>query len=209
MKKIYQKQYEDVFTSDRSSRSLNPAKLSFGNLDVDTYSRYFNNALSSGMLSLYNTFIQLIWLGRMFEYDTRRIKYRRKGFIQDKALSRFSRAYTGMDMRIFTRDFAFGKIESYVDEMFPSFDDGNPFENPGSYKLPYKRIGIDYMTVVYQMDERMELLELADKKEMSYNEFLDFVINQVYSTNEDVGRNKYDFVMSKICPPYVRNNDIK
>ncbi len=93
-----------------------------------------------------------------------------------------------------------------MQEMFPLFDQENPFTNPERYRLPFKNISIDYMTVVYQLEDRMYILAFADECDMKYNDFLDFVINHTYSINQELKKDRYDFILTSKCPPYVRDN---
>ena len=44
---------------------------------------------------------------------------------------------------------------------------------------------------------------------MTYAKFLDFIINQIYSINEEIGRDRYIFVTSRNCQNYVRDTDKK
>ena len=101
------------------------------------------------------------------------------------------RRHVGMDIQIITRSKFFSKLELYFDELFPGFDDGNPFENPEYYKFPFKNISIEFLLVVHQLDDRIDLLKEADKQKMTFAIFLDYVINHVYSENDSLGRIRY------------------
>jgi hypothetical protein len=101
------------------------------------------------------------------------------------------RRVIGKDIQIITKGKLFTKLESFFDELFPDFKKENPFENPDYYKFPFKNISVEFLIVVNQMDNRLELLREAEKEKMTYAVFLDYVINQALSINEELGRRKY------------------
>ena len=93
--------------------------------------------------------------------------------------------------------------------MYPGFEEGNPFENPEFYKFPYKNVSVDYMLVVYQMDDRLGLLDIAEKQNMSYARFLDYVINHAYSVNDELNYIKYSIRLGpdRMYSFFIRNKD--
>src|SRR5258706_15430408 len=98
------------------------------------------------------------------------------------------RRYVGHDIQLINRSFFFQKLESYYfDQLIPGFEEGNPFENPDYYKFPYKNISLDYLMLVYQLDDRFDLLTEADKQRMSYAVFIDYVLNHVLNENDILG----------------------
>jgi hypothetical protein len=101
-------------------------------------------------------------------------------------------------------------LDDYLSTLFPNFDTENPFENPDYFKYPFKNISFDFFPLVRQMDERMELLEMADKEDMTYAEFVDYVLNHCFSTNDELGRDKYLFNIGSESrkPMFVRNTDL-
>ena len=111
-------------------------------------------------------------------------------------------------MRSFSRSFGVTKIRGYLDELFPGFDEGNPFVDPHLYKFPFSFIPVSYLMSVYQLEDRISLLEKADEMRMPYNEFLDFVKEHVLIANQKLGRDRYTIMMVWArCPPYIRDND--
>ena len=206
---IYPKTYEDVYSSNRSRKNLNITRVNSDGMDLVPYNKLLKDVFFVGMNSMFNFYVQVIWLKRKFGYLNRSRKKGARGIIVDRAYSIFLRDFAGRDFRVLTRDFAFSKVETYIDEMFPYFDDNNPFTNPELFQFPFKKISIDFLTVVYQLTDRMEILEFADKSNMGYNEFLDFVINHISTINQNLKKDRYDFMLTNTCPPYVRDNEKK
>lgn len=194
--KHHSKQYEDVFSTDHKG-NRNTIKLESITTDimgVGEYINFFQGFLKEFYDDLFLQCVKLSWLRRKFIYGTQKAKmpvYASSRAFQGK-FTKFLRRYVGHDIQIITKGYFFSKLETYYfDILFPGFMDGNPFENPDYYKFPYKNISIEYLTLVYQLDDRFELLEYADKNKMSYAVFLDYVINHVLSENEILGRDRY------------------
>lgn len=205
--KEYPKQYEDVFASEGALEQCNLGLITNDKgMSQKEHFEFMGSFLKSASEDLFNLVVKFHWAQRRFFYrGVQRKKLGRNHFTVDNAFATFTRHYLGMNHRIITNAFYFSKVASYLDEFFPAFDDGNPFETPESYKFPFKNITVDFLTVVYQMPERMDILQEAEKKNMSYASFLDYVVNYVYSSNEE-HPNRLDFVYVKECPPYVRYN---
>ena len=125
------------------------------------------------------------------------------------AFVKFLRRNIGKDAQIITRSHFFPKLEMYFDDLIPGFMDGNPFENPEYYRFPYKNISVEYLLVVHQLDDRLELLKIADEKKMSYAVFLDYCINHAYCANEELGRDRYQMRHStdRTSPFYIKDTD--
>ena len=63
------------------------------------------------------------------------------------------------------------------------------------------------LVLVYQMDERMDLLKKAEEGKMTYYEFLDFILNYTFCVNDEAGKTIYTFVKPRVSnqfPPYVK-----
>ncbi len=206
--KTHPKTFEDIFTSDKTVKKFDPDNIVLpGVMSFDQYSMLMRNTIKNHYSDLFDFYVRVSWLKRNFRYKGVKIKNSANGIWIDQNFSVFMKNYVGSDIKLITQSFAFGKVESYFDEIFPWFSDGNPFENPSLYISPFKHITIDFMTVVYQMPDRMEILKMAEDKKMTYAEFLDFMINHTMSENESTGTDRYEFILSNKCPPYIKDND--
>lgn len=210
----HKKTYEDVFSTDHKG-NRNTIKLENVTTDimgVGEYIKSFQEFLKDFYDDLFLKCVKLSWLRRKFIYNgskSRMPVYTNTRMYTGK-FTKFIRRYIGHDIQVITKGYFFSKLETfYFDTLFPGFMDGNPFENPDYYKFPYKNISLEYLTVVYQMDDRFEILEEADKQKMSYAVFLDYVINYILSENEVLGRDKYTLTQNKSrgFPYFVRDND--
>jgi hypothetical protein len=209
----HKKTYENVFSQDKKSSNsqFKIEKVSVGELGVDNYIKIFKEYLNDFFGSIFNGYVKLSWMRRKFSYcDLKTIlPMYRTAPVLNLAFVKMMRRVIGKDIQIITRGKGFSKIETYFEDFFPGFMDGNPFENPDYYKFPYKNITLDFLMVVHEMDDRLELLDIADKEDMSYAVFQDYVINHAYSENEILGYNKYQINHNydMHSPFYIRDID--
>jgi len=201
--KNYSKQYEDVFTSGPSFKHCRIDKISVSDgSNLDEYITQARETTHSFYDMTFSYLVKMVWLYRRFCFDgKRRLQLGRNGIQVDGGFAKFFRHYVGIDTKLITRNDFLSKIITYLDDFFPGFDDGDPFKD--DYKYPYKTVALEYLVVVYQMPERLELLQYADDKKMKYTEFLDYMINYVNCYNEEHGT-VYDFILSYSFIPYVK-----
>lgn len=193
----HKKQYENVFSTDveKSITRLRVDKLSAEGMELNEYILLFQNFLKEFYDDLFFRCIKLSWMRRKFIfYDTKTIlpMYRNSRWM-NIAFVKLMRRNIGHDLQIITRGNFFTKLESYFNDFYPRFEEENPFKNPDYYKFPYKNLSLEYLVTVHRMDERLELLEEANKRKMSYAVFVDYVINHAYCENDFLGRMKYSF----------------
>ena len=205
--KEYKKTYEDVFLS---KGALARCDLSTITNDLDMtlkeFSGFMRGVLRDSSDELFKIVVSFFWIQRRFFYrGFQRKKPGLNNYAVDNAFALFTRHYLGMNHRIITQAFYYGKVVSYIKDFFPDFDKNNPFAEPEKFLFPYKNITIDFLTVVYQMPERLELLKIADERNMSYSQFADYMTNYVFSYNEEHPEH-YTFMYMRGVPPYVRNN---
>ena len=193
--KSHPKTYEDVFSSDHPSNTVKLVidQVSAYQMEMEEYVPLFKNFLKDFYLSLFNGGVRLAWLRRKFVYYGSRTKYPipRNSPRFNVAFVKFLRRNIGIDLQIVTKSKFFSKIETYFEDFFPDFDEGNPFENPNYYKYPFENVSIDFLVVVWQLDDRIELLRLAEEQKMDYAKFVDYVINHIYCENDLLGKKRY------------------
>ena len=204
--KEYEREYEYVFSDkDRIDRFCKLDKISFSDekLDINKYIDLFSSLSSNFENALFDALVKYTWLSRKFCYfDIRRKHMKSNNVSLDKAFGMFLRSYVGMDGKFILGGFnVSGMIIGYFDDFFPCFDDKNPFDE--KYEFPYENIKSEYLVVVYQMPERLEILDMAEKKKMSYVDFLDYVINYVSCYNAEHG-DTYLFNLTNTFLPYVK-----
>lgn len=211
--KTHRKTYENVFSTDhpKNKSKLNLDKITTGDMDLTEYIFLFKNLLTDSYEELFNFCLRLSWLRRKFVYNGRRMVFpmNKNSIYSSLIFVKFMRKTIGKDLQPITRSRFFSKLELYFDEMYPGFDDGNPFENPDYYKFPFKNISLDFLMAVYQLDDRMDLLKKAEELKMSYAVFIDYVLNHVYSLNDELGRPRYQIKhnRNRNFPFYVRDFD--
>lgn len=207
--KIYPKTFESVFSED-TRKKFDFSQVSTKDIEINKYIKDFRGLLIDFSYNLFDFYVKVTWLKKKFCYQNKQISINgNTGGNVDYVFTRFLRRIIGRDIQFLTRDFLYTKVISYFKDFFPDFDDGNPFENTEFYKFPFKNITIEYLVVVYQMEDRIELLKYADEQKMTYATFLDFVINQIYSINEELGRDKYLFIITRRHQNYIKDTDKK
>jgi len=204
--KNYEKRYEDFYTKPARVAKCDLSLITTDiGLDVNEYTDLLKKNIFLFEKTVFDNMVKYIWLVRKFHYrGQKRDKTYRNGHGIDRAFGIFMRHYIGTDRASFG-DRMFSRLVTYLYDIFPHFDVMNPFEEEMVY--PYKNIGISFLSFVYQMPERMELLKYAEEKNLRYSEFVDYVINYVYCHNEmmDIP----DFIFVDRNPPYIRYNKEK
>lgn len=206
--KEYEKQYEDVFTSEGALTNCDLSKISNDKgWELSEYMNTFRGFLKETSNMLFNIIIRFHWMQRRFFYNGyQRKKVGWNNFRTDNAFATFTRHYLGMNHSMIISAFYYNKVVSYIENFFPEFDEHNPLKESELYQFPYKNITIDFLTIVYQMPERLELLNIAERENMSYSKFLDYMLNYVSCYNEEHKKDIYTFIYSRACPPYIRYN---
>jgi hypothetical protein len=206
--KNYPRKYEYVFTGrDLINKKCKINEVSVYNNDpssVNEYINLFRETFRKFEADYFDSLVKIEWLSRRFCYHGyRRARNIGNGVDIDRAFGVFIRSFVGHDKRLFVLEKStLSKVITYLDDFFPNFNEGNPFKE--EYKYPYKVMTLECLSVVYQMDERLELLDYCDKKNMTYTEFLDYVVNYINCLNEEKG-DIYTFIF-KYGLPYIKNN---
>lgn len=204
--KEYPKKYESVFSGERALK-----KCDIDRVTSDTgwegrkYAKIFRDSMLDFQESMFDHLVKNIWLVRRFVYGGKpRLQKSRNGCWLDSAFAIFMRNHVGVDNRMVFRNDMFSKIEVYLDDFFHDFDARNPFEE--ELKFPYEHITLEYLVTVYQMEERLDLLNIAEREKLTYTEFMDYVVNYISSYNEEHGgeHSEYTFGLSQSFMPYVQ-----
>ena len=203
MFKKYEKQYEDVFTNEKTTKKCNLELVSTDvGMSVDEYMLKIRNEMEEFHVEIFNRLVKLTWLFRRFCYRGRRRKHLgSQGYDLDGSFGVFMRRYVGFDQRTITRYYLYRKVISYFDDFFPGFDIGNPFTE--EYEYPYKYMKMDMLFLVYQMPERLDLLKIGEERKMNLTQFEDYVINYIKCYNEEHGA-VYDYCFWNGGSPYIK-----
>lgn len=182
--KQYPKCYENYYKSKRSLTKCNPDFI--GNtigLDNKEYFEKIKKEFFLYQKQLFDSLIKIYWLLGSYTYRGFPKESRSNGFMLDRSYGVFMRNIIGFEHSLITRQRVNSIIYSYFKDFFPDFFAHNPFKE--KMKFPYKYITLEYLLPIYQIDERIELLEYAEKNKISYAEFLDYCINYVNCFNDD------------------------
>lgn len=186
--------------------------LSFDGIEEEAWTEYARIFIRDWTLKEFDYLVKLLWIISKLRLNGNPVK----DFIGSITLHGFSstildRSFAPLDStlkvagRLLKRDLLtfknFSKfdlsINSYIFSFFQrdAFMEHNPFLESQFFIFPYDYIDLDFLSFVYQMDERFEILELAEKKKWSLDYFRDWVINYAYSFNLEYGDNVFLLVM--------------
>ncbi len=207
--KEYPKTYEDCYTRETAVRKCKIEYVTNGNgISNSEYNNLFESELRRIMENIFDMIVRFSWLHFGFEYKG--YKRRKTGpnyFVINGAFGVYMRHFIGIDYRVFSRNPYYSKIVSYFKDFFKDFDKHNPFEEPEYYKYPYKHVTIDFLTIVAQMPDRLDLLQMAEDKKLKWDVFMDYVINHALCHNDKINKKMYTIINPvAICSPYIRNN---
>lgn len=207
--KLYPQTYEKVYLEDpeKSRVKLKIDKISIDGMGLNEYKTLFKDFLNKAYADEFLNYVKLSWLRRKFCYYGKKtiLPMNKNSLPLNSAFVKYLRRYIGKDIQIITRQRMFSKLEFYFDEFFPKFEEKSPFEDPDYYKFPFKNISLEYLMVVYQLEDRLELLKYADKMDMTYAFFAAFVSNHISSINEELDKDRYELVQTRNFPFYVRD----
>ena len=201
--KEYEKEYEDVFSSSRVLKKCKLYNVSTNNdLDLGEYMNLFRRTLRKYEREEFDHYVKITWLMRQFCYNGKqRRRFRANGHILDGAFAIFMKRDIGFDLFI-TKNTVFSRLVTYFDDFFPDFDLGDPFKT--KYEYPYKHVRLEYLMTVYEMPERLELLDHAEKKKLSYLKFQDYILNYIHCVNQDVDEQRFTFSISSHWVSYIK-----
>ena len=209
--KLYPKEFEEVFSSDRR-RKLNFSAISAVGMDIDKYTECFQGVLTDFYANLFDHCLKIAWMRRKFKYKDRKLSFPmgKNAYYGNLVFIKFLRRVIGHDIQVLTKARFFSRLESYFEELFPGFEEGDPFGNSEYYEFPFENITMEFLMPVYQMDERISLLKEADKQKMGYARFLDFVINHALSVNQETKKSKYEINHTgRDFTFFIKNNERK
>jgi len=190
--KKYEKIYEDVIkTSDTRHKQFKSTKFYLPEgLKIKDYAKYidsFAHEYSKTFFTLYAKFFWIQWAfgakkGGRIDTGNNLVNNTNRKYIQ--------RNIVGHELNIFM-DGDFYWLNEYMKSMFPKLIYKKPEVIPVECVYPFKNITLEFMQVVYQMEDKMELLKYADERDMKFCDFCNYVVNHALCINDEIGRVKY------------------
>jgi len=199
--------YEKVFTSNKylgrfKLERVVPPK---GFKDIAEYRDTLKDFLIWASFSVWDIAVKMEWLASKFKYDgARRPSSRTTGIQSNTAFSIFTKELIGINSHFVSYSFCVRKLKSYFKELFPTFNKDNPFTDPDKFRYPFQHVTVDFMVMVHQIPERMELLQEAEDKKMNFTTFTDFIINYIGKCNDLEGSDVFQLRRPKNFPLYVK-----
>jgi len=167
----------------------------------------FRNFFKEAHSQLFDIMVKEIWLEQQLLYQGARRNRSGNGYGADWTYSYFIKNMVGISQKPVTSGTVFISIPTYFGDFFPNFSDHNPFEEPDYFKYPYKHITLDHLMFVYQYENRLELLEEADKRQMQIGEFYDWATNIALSDEDEKGNQVYSLKRHSFIP-YIKKEKI-
>ena len=206
--KEYDRQFERVFTgNDLINRKCDINEVSVTGSEFKNLSEYidtFKKMTIDFDLMIFDFLVKYYWMIKKFCYSgSNRKSMGHNGVRLDIAFGVFMRHYVGFNNRMIIQGGGwFSKIVGYMEELFPFFSEGNPFTD--RYEYPFKHMNLSCLFLVYQMDDRMELLNIGESRGMGYTEFMDYITNYINCYNDEKGEDYYIFIFSNRVAPYIK-----
>jgi len=210
--KKYKREYELVFSDpDLNKKKCDLEKVSICEdvMSEENYASMLHDELKELQEETYQRLVRIAWLMRRFCYrDKRRKNFYSNGIELDRAFAVYMRYIVGYDTKLVAgRHSMFSKILTYFDDFYPNFDEINPLKaktnQSTEYHYPYEHMNFECLYLVYQLDERMDLLKEGEEQKMGMSEFMDYVNNYISCYNEEHG-DTYEFHFSHSLFPYIR-----
>lgn len=204
----YQRLYEDLF---RDKPVMKTAKFESAAGKIEDLIDLYQKSFDSGYRDVFFISMRFLWMEKQLIINGYRRERRfQAGHSNDYLYGRFISSVVGRDQSTLTRSRWFQISAACAGELFPAFFLHNPFTEPEYYQWPYEHVGLDYLTYIYQVDNRLELLEYADKQKMTFHDFRNWINNYVLCYNDEQGGEIYRIGTSREGQPYIqRNNWIK
>lgn len=161
--------------------------------ELNTYKDDFVSAVLDIDRSFFKTAITYLWFRLRFGYMAR--SYFRNDWDRNTnfAYGIFLRHFIGTEKNLyFGTNSGLSVVRSYYNDFVDDAFDPRVEEIP----YPFENLSLAHLAVVAEMDERLDLLDFADRKKMAYNDFCDFVSNWASCFNEKYGQ-KYQMQLNK------------
>jgi hypothetical protein len=179
----YSKQYESVLSLGENKKLIPPWKVK-----GDKEKKLFYNVADKLAIEMTKNIFKAVameeWVKRNIESSISEITLssREKEFIISMDIKHYS------SMISFPRGMTSMKktILSYIDELYPEFQDDNPFEKEFA-EYPFKNISFAHLFIAENISERMELLADAEAEKMDVATFTNFCINHGCCRKEHEG----------------------
>lgn len=189
--KHYPKKYQNI-TNQPEDRLLDKIGSNYGSVDELIVS--LRTFYRESTLQIFDIFIKQTWISQQFLYNgVRRARIAGTSTQEGEIVySFFMRAVVGSDKNALASSLFLPSILTYLKDFFPNFSDHNPFTESDYFKYPYKNITLDYLYLVHDHDDRLEMLKKAEEESMSFYEFYNWVINHVLCYNEEKEEQVYE-----------------
>lgn len=204
--KEYPKTYEDISTDKMRAclKDVEPVSGTYAEL-IKKFRTFFRSA----HLALFDIIMKQIWMETQFKYKgSRRLHYMSNGFTPDGIYRFFMVNEVGISQKVISMYFLHGPLATYIVDFFPEFLKHDPFTEPQYFKYPYKHVTLDFLLFCYQCHDRLEMLDYAEKKKMTFHEFMNWGANHALSYNEELEKDMYMMSEFKSGMSYIHRLDI-
>lgn len=188
--KIYEKEYEDHYTRPVHIEKFNEQDIIVDGKSLPEYAREMRLFFEASQETLWEMLIKIHWLSSKIVINgERKNSITGNGRPANYYYNVFMRWMVGREMRMFLSSRYFRQIATYFTTIFPDFFQSDPFKV--KYEYPFKHVTFDHLIFVGRMEERMELLEIAEKQKMPLTVFYDYILNYIHCFNAELGEEQY------------------
>ena len=202
--KIYPKTYRDFYPVPKRKDSFR--NISAEGMTVMELSSKFNSFLRNSFDSLWYMFVCQIWLEQKLLFSgSKKVRNGKYALpIGPESLAFFC-FFVGISPSPVTNVRLWNVFLTYFKDFYPDYEAHDPFIDRDYYVFPYAHVTLDFLALIYQVDNRLEMLEEAEKKKMTYYEFTNWAINWVLSYNDEVGEEIYAIKKHPDNVRYIKN----
>lgn len=197
--RIYEKEYEDHYTRKKHIEKFNEQDIKIDGMSLPEYAQEMRLFFQASQDTIWDMLVKIHWLTSRFVINgERKNSLTRNGRAANYYYSVFMRWMVGREMRMFLSSYYFRQIVSYFSVFFPDYFQNDPFKT--KYEYPFKHVTFDHMVFVSRMDERMDLLKIAEAQNMPLTVFYDYVLNYIHCFNAELGDERY--YLRKMVEPH-------
>jgi hypothetical protein len=204
--KHYPKEYQDLMGLNRDPFLLR--QVSSIDFELQEYGDMFRDFIMTSDRAVFMMYVKYAWLAAHFVFKGEpRVRRSSNGWGSDRAYSVYLKKEIGLSQLPLTQNQTCTAVSTYLNEFFPDFMEHDPFKEPEYYAYPYKNISLGHLVFVYQMNNRLEVLEEADNRGMNYTDFCNWITNWALCYNDEVGRTIYMPNRDPAKQPFLKNKE--
>jgi hypothetical protein len=203
--KTYEKQFAEELFDFRTKDFDTSIGSCYGDRGIGTLAAKFRELFKEYQESQWRFFVRYAWLEAHFMVNNRRRTGRAASNVwRDGFYNKFLRDRAGFSQKTLTMNKMHRFLESYFLDFYPDFLEHDPEKEPEYFAFPYKNVTFDHLLFVSRLgDERLALLDEAERKVMSFVKFANWAANWAFCSNQEMEKEKYVLRLGVSKLPYL------